>query len=104
MPWDDAGPYLRFSVTYEAADEAAEDALMAETERRLQADRAGVLTDGSCLRTPTERWSGEGQAHRCCLPRYLSSVVALGAFARFGTFGGKPQQSVLTTERTFRAK
>ena len=37
MPWDDAGPYLRFSVTYEAADEAAEDALMAETEaRRLQ--------------------------------------------------------------------
>ena len=36
VPWDDAGPYLRFSVTYEAADEAAEDALMAETERRLK--------------------------------------------------------------------
>ena len=36
VPWDDAGAYLRFSVTYEAADEAAEDALMAETERRLQ--------------------------------------------------------------------
>ena len=36
VPWDDAGPYLRFSVTYEAPDEAAEDALMAETERRLQ--------------------------------------------------------------------
>ncbi len=35
VPWDDAGPYLRFSVTYVAADEAAEDALMAETERRL---------------------------------------------------------------------
>ena len=35
VPWDDAGPYLRFSVTYEAADEAAEDALMAETERRI---------------------------------------------------------------------
>jgi LL-diaminopimelate aminotransferase len=35
VPWDDAGAYLRFSVTYEAADEAAEDALMAETERRL---------------------------------------------------------------------
>jgi LL-diaminopimelate aminotransferase len=27
---------LRFSVTYEAADEAAEDALMAETEARLK--------------------------------------------------------------------
>ena len=27
VPWDDAGPFLRFSVTYEAADEAAEDAL-----------------------------------------------------------------------------
>jgi LL-diaminopimelate aminotransferase len=36
VPWDDAGPYLRFSVTYEAADEAAEDALMAEAERRLK--------------------------------------------------------------------
>jgi LL-diaminopimelate aminotransferase len=35
VPWDDAGSYLRFSVTYEAADEAAEDALMADTERRL---------------------------------------------------------------------
>ena len=39
MPWDDAGAYLRFSVTYEAADEAAEaaeDELMAETEKRLK--------------------------------------------------------------------
>lgn len=35
VPWDDAGPFLRFSVTYEAADEAAEDALMAETAARL---------------------------------------------------------------------
>jgi LL-diaminopimelate aminotransferase len=35
VPWDDAGPFLRFSVTYEAADEAAEDALMAETKARL---------------------------------------------------------------------
>ena len=35
VPWDDAGAYLRFSVTYEAADEAAEDALMAETRSRL---------------------------------------------------------------------
>jgi LL-diaminopimelate aminotransferase len=35
VPWDDAGPYLRFSVTYEAADEAAEDALMTATAERL---------------------------------------------------------------------
>jgi LL-diaminopimelate aminotransferase len=35
VPWDNAGPYLRFSVTYLAGDEAQEDALMAETERRL---------------------------------------------------------------------
>lgn len=35
VPWDDAGPHLRFSVTYEAADEAAEDELMAETHARL---------------------------------------------------------------------
>jgi LL-diaminopimelate aminotransferase len=36
VPWDDAGSFLRFSVTYEAVDEAAEDALMAETEARLK--------------------------------------------------------------------
>jgi LL-diaminopimelate aminotransferase len=36
VPWDDAGPYLRFSVTYEASDETAEDALMVETEQRLK--------------------------------------------------------------------
>lgn len=35
VPWDDAGPFLRFSVTYEAADEAAEDALMALAGERL---------------------------------------------------------------------
>jgi LL-diaminopimelate aminotransferase len=36
VPWDDAGPYLRFSVTYTAKDEAEEDALMAETVKRLE--------------------------------------------------------------------
>jgi LL-diaminopimelate aminotransferase len=36
VPWDDAGAFLRFSVTYEAPDEMAEDALMAETENRLK--------------------------------------------------------------------
>jgi LL-diaminopimelate aminotransferase len=36
VPWDDAGAYLRFSVTYEAVDEAAEDKLMAATEARLK--------------------------------------------------------------------
>src|SRR5438067_1464753 len=35
VPWDDAGPYLRFSVTYLAKDEVEEDALMAETVERL---------------------------------------------------------------------
>jgi LL-diaminopimelate aminotransferase len=41
VPWDDAGAYLRFSVTYEAADEAAEDKLMAATESRLK--KAGLV-------------------------------------------------------------
>lgn len=36
VPWDDAGPFLRFSVTYEGLSEAAEDALMQETEKRLK--------------------------------------------------------------------
>lgn len=39
VPWDDAGAFLRFSVTYEAANEAAEDALMAETEARLTQEK-----------------------------------------------------------------
>jgi LL-diaminopimelate aminotransferase len=36
VPWDDAGAYLRFSVTYLAGDESAEDALMATTVERLR--------------------------------------------------------------------
>ncbi len=36
VPWDDAGAFLRFSVTYEAPTEAEEDALMAATEARLK--------------------------------------------------------------------
>jgi len=39
VPWDDCGAYLRFSVTYEAEDETAEDDLMAETHARLQRAR-----------------------------------------------------------------
>jgi LL-diaminopimelate aminotransferase len=35
VPWDDAGAFLRFSVTYLARDEAEEDALMAQTVERL---------------------------------------------------------------------
>lgn len=35
VPWDDAGPYLRFSATYLAANEAEEDAIMRETAERL---------------------------------------------------------------------
>ncbi|MBL8798473.1 MAG: LL-diaminopimelate aminotransferase [Planctomycetia bacterium] len=35
VPWDDAGPHLRFSVTYLAKNEAEEDALMQETVARL---------------------------------------------------------------------
>jgi LL-diaminopimelate aminotransferase len=36
VPWDDAGPFLRFSVTYEAESETAEDALMSAAEDRLR--------------------------------------------------------------------
>ena len=39
VPWDDAGAHLRFSVTYEAADEAAEDHLMTDAEERLRSIR-----------------------------------------------------------------
>ena len=36
VPWDDAGAFLRFSVTYEGQDDASENGLMAETETRLK--------------------------------------------------------------------
>lgn len=39
VPWDDCGAYLRFSATYVAEDEAAEDDLMAETHARLSRAR-----------------------------------------------------------------
>src|SRR6185295_11785681 len=35
VPWDNAGPFLRFSVTYLAKDEKEEDELMKETVERL---------------------------------------------------------------------
>jgi LL-diaminopimelate aminotransferase len=35
VPWDDAGAYLRFSVTFAAADEAAERRVLDEVGRRL---------------------------------------------------------------------
>jgi len=35
VPWDDAGPYLRFSVTFVAKDLADENRILAEIENRL---------------------------------------------------------------------
>ncbi|HWR07241.1 LL-diaminopimelate aminotransferase [Sporomusa sp.] len=35
VPWDDAGSYIRFSVTFEAADAAAERRIMTEIKQRL---------------------------------------------------------------------
>ena len=35
VPWDDAGAYLRFSVTFIAKDEASEHRVLAEVARRL---------------------------------------------------------------------
>jgi LL-diaminopimelate aminotransferase len=35
VPWDDAGAFLRFSVTYQAKDEDEENTLMAQTVERL---------------------------------------------------------------------
>ena len=39
VPWDDAGAYLRFSVTYDAPTEADEDALMRQLQDRLANDK-----------------------------------------------------------------
>lgn len=39
VPWDDAGPYLRFSVTFCARDEADERRVIGELQRRLDGVR-----------------------------------------------------------------
>lgn len=36
VPWDDVGPFLRFSATFEAKNEADEDRVLAELESRLK--------------------------------------------------------------------
>lgn len=35
VPWDDAGPYLRLAVTFEAKDHLEEERIIAEVKRRL---------------------------------------------------------------------
>jgi len=35
VPWDDAGSYVRFSVTFEAKDAEDEHRIIAEVKRRL---------------------------------------------------------------------
>ena len=62
VPWDDAGAFLRFSVTYEAADEAAEDCADGGDGGAAEEHRAGVLVASLSLRlrrsTATmPRWS-----------------------------------------------
>jgi len=37
VPWDDVGPFLRFSATFESRDDADDDRVLAELGRRLQA-------------------------------------------------------------------
>jgi len=39
VPWDDAGAFLRFSVTYQAESEQAEDEIIAELLARLSSDK-----------------------------------------------------------------
>ncbi len=39
VPWDDAGPYLRFSVTFSARGESEERNVVAEIARRLEGCR-----------------------------------------------------------------
>lgn len=39
VPWDDAGPYVRFSVTFIAKNEADENRVLAEIDRRLDGGR-----------------------------------------------------------------
>ncbi|MFO8001766.1 MAG: hypothetical protein R6U46_11010 [Marinilabilia sp.] len=35
VPWDDAGNFIRFSVTFEAEDQAEEERIISEVKNRL---------------------------------------------------------------------
>ena len=39
VPWDDAGAYVRFSVTFIAKDEADEKRVLGEIDRRLESSK-----------------------------------------------------------------
>ena len=39
VPWDDAGAYVRFSVTFIAKDEAEEQRVLGEIDKRLAGSR-----------------------------------------------------------------
>jgi LL-diaminopimelate aminotransferase len=39
VPWDDAGAYVRFSVTFVARDESDERRVLSEIDRRLSGSR-----------------------------------------------------------------
>jgi LL-diaminopimelate aminotransferase len=39
VPWDDAGPYVRFSVTFIANNEAEEQRVLGEIDKRLASSR-----------------------------------------------------------------
>lgn len=39
VPWDDCGPFVRFSATFEAADQAQEAEVLEEVKRRLSTSR-----------------------------------------------------------------
>ena len=56
VPWDNAGAYLRFSVTYLAKDERAEDALMEETVRTLGAFAITLLNTIPVWPIRCDRW------------------------------------------------
>ena len=60
VPWDDAGPYLRFSVTYEAARRGRRRRPDGRNRTPAEADRAGVLKG---RQDPLSLWerAGEGQ-------------------------------------------
>jgi hypothetical protein len=69
VPWDDAGAFLRFSATYLARDEAAEDALMAETVERLGRLKLRFEPEGrpAFERGPARTPDRESHSHcRCC--------------------------------------
>ena len=71
VPWDDVGPFLRFSATFESAGDADDDRVLDELDKRLSAaalrfEERSIRPRGSVLPgTPFRTFQAPGACLGC---------------------------------------